>query len=122
MYYNEEEKIPLNGRLILLLFLIGGENMLESGFKTKLIKDIKSRLEGSEVFHLNPLEKQGVPDLLILYKSRWGVLEGKKEKKSSHRPNQDYYVDKYNQMSFARFISPENKEEVLDELEQAFRT
>ena len=95
--------------------------MLENKFKTKLVKEIKDRFEGSEVFHLNPLEKQGVPDLLILYKKKWGVLEGKKESNSSHRPNQNYYVDKYNKMSFARFISPENKEEVLDELEQTFR-
>lgn len=95
--------------------------MLEGGFKTKLVKEIKSRLEGSEVFHLNPFDKQGIPDLLILYKKKWGVLEGKKDSKSSHRPNQDYYVDKFNKMSFARFISPENKEEVLDELEQTFR-
>ena len=95
--------------------------MLENRFKTNLIKEIKNRFEGSEVFHLNPLEKQGVPDLLILYKKKWGVLEGKQESKSSHRPNQDYYVDKYNKMSFARFISPENKEEILDEMERAFK-
>lgn len=96
--------------------------MLENRFKTKLIKEIKNRLEGSEVFHLNPLEKQGIPDLLIIYKKRWAALEGKKESTSSHRPNQDYYVDKYNKMGFARFISPENKEVVLNELEQALKS
>lgn len=94
---------------------------LESSFKTRLISKIKARFEGSEIFHLNPNEKQGIPDLLMLWKKHWAVLEGKKESKSSHRPNQNYYVDKYNKMSFARFISPENEEEVLDELEQAFR-
>lgn len=94
--------------------------MLENGFKTKLVKEIKGRFEGSEVFHLNPNEQQGAPDLLILYRNKWAALEGKKDKKSSHRPNQDYYVDHYNAMSFARFISPENKEEVLNELATAF--
>lgn len=93
--------------------------MLESKFKTNLIKEIKSRLNGCEVFHLNPFDKQGIPDLLILYRKRWGALEGKKESSSSHRPNQDYYVNKYNEMSFARFISPQNKEEVLNELVKA---
>ena len=95
--------------------------MLENGFKTKLKKEIKKRYEGSEVFHLNPLEQQGAPDLLILYKNKWAALEGKKDDKASHRPNQDYYVNHYNSMSFARIISPENKEEVLNELDEAFR-
>lgn len=95
--------------------------MLENKFKTKLVKEIKSRFEGSEVFHLNPFEKQGIPDLLILYKNKWAALEGKKDEGASKRPNQDYYVDKFNKMSFARFISPENKEVVLNELDEAFR-
>lgn len=96
--------------------------MLENKFKTKLVKEIKQRFVGSEVFHLNPVERQGAPDLLILYRNRWAALEGKQDEKSSHRPNQNYYVDKYNSMSFARFISPENKEEVLNELDEAFRS
>ena len=66
-------------------------------------------------------ETQGIPDLLILYKDKWAVLEGKKSKDASHRPNQPYYVEKMNEMSFAAFIYPENKEEVLHALQQAFR-
>lgn len=96
-------------------------DILENQFKTNLIKEIKSRFEGSEVFHLNPLEKQGIPDLLILFKKKWAMLEGKKSKDASRRMNQEFYVSKFNKLSFARFISPENKEEVLNELEQAFR-
>ena len=95
--------------------------MLEAKFKTELKNDIETRFPGSMVFHLDPTEKQGIPDLVILYKNKWAALEGKKEKDASHRPNQDYYVDKMNQMSFARFIYPENKEEVLNELEQSFK-
>lgn len=94
---------------------------LESRFKTNLIKEIKERLPGSMIFHLDPNERQGAPDLLVLYQDRWGALEGKKTEKSSHRPNQDYYVDLMNDMSFARFICPENKEEVLDDLERSFK-
>lgn len=96
--------------------------MLENKFKTKLVKEIKERFPGSMVVHLDPTECQGIPDLLVLYKNKWAALEGKKDAKSSHRPNQDYYVEKMNGMSYASFIYPENKEEVLNELQQAFRS
>ena len=59
---------------------------------------------------------------MILYKDKWAALECKKEGNAKHRPNQDYYVEKMNEMSFARFIYPENKEDVLNELQQAFCT
>jgi len=96
--------------------------MLENKFKTKLIQDIEKRFPGSMVFHLDPGEKQGAPDLLVLYGDRWAALEGKRSKTASHRQNQDYYVQIMDKMSFARFIYPENKEEVLNELQRAFGT
>lgn len=95
--------------------------MLENKFKTNLIKEIKERLPGSMVFHLDPNERQGAPDLLVLYKNHWGALEGKKGANASHRPNQDYYVKMMDDMSFARFVYPENKEEVLNDLERSFK-
>ena len=90
--------------------------MLENRFKTNLIKEIKEMLPGCMVLHLDPNEIQGIPDLLILYGNKWAVLEVKKSANASHRPNQDYYVDLMNDMSFAAFIYPENKDEVLEEL------
>ena len=95
--------------------------MLENRFKRELRKEIERRLPGCLVLHLDPSDIQGIPDILVLYEDRWAALEGKKEKDASHRPNQDYYVDLMNKMSFARFIYPENKEEVLNELEQSFK-
>ena len=67
--------------------------MLENKFKTNLIKEIKERLPGCMVLHLDPNEKQGIPDLLVLYNDKWAALEGKKSANATHRPNQDYYVD-----------------------------
>jgi hypothetical protein len=94
--------------------------MLENKFKTKLIKEIKTRFPGSFVFHLDPTELQGAPDLLILYKNKWAALEGKKSRNASVRPNQEYYVDRLNNMSYAKIIFPENAKEVLDDMERSF--
>ena len=96
--------------------------MLENRFKTNLIKDLEDLFPGCMVFHLDPNEIQGIPDLLILYEDKWAALEGKKNKNASLRPNQEYYVDLMDRMSFARIIYPENKEEILDELQQAFKS
>ena len=94
--------------------------MLESTFQSKLIDELKTMFPGALIYKNET--KQGFPDLTILYRDRWALLECKKEKNASHQPNQDYYVDLANQMSFSRFIYPENKQEVLNELQQAFRT
>lgn len=90
--------------------------MLENRFKTKLVGELKKTLPGCIIMHPDPTEIQGIPDLLILYKNKWAALEGKKSARASVRPNQEYYVDLMDGMSFASFICPENKDEVLDEL------
>ena len=92
--------------------------MRESEFQSKLIKELKERLPGCIVLKNDPDYIQGIPDLLVLHNDRWAALEVKKDKKAKHRPNQDYYVERMNQMSFSAFIFPENKEDVLDDLEQ----
>lgn len=121
VYYNEGDEMPLSRYFICsFYFSQGGEMMKESQFQSGLIKELKSRYEGCEVFKMDANYKQGIPDLLILFKKKWAMLENKRSSKASHRPNQDFYVDKFNKMSFARFISPEIKEEVLNELDKAF--
>jgi len=95
--------------------------MLENKFKQKLKKKIQALLPGSLVLHLDPTDIQGIPDMLILYGTRWAALEGKKNAGASHRPNQDYYVKRMNEMSFASFIFPENEEEVLDAMARSLK-
>ena len=90
--------------------------MLENRFKTNLIKDLEDLFPGCIILHMDPNEIQGIPDLLILYKNKWAALEGKKNAYASVRPNQGYYVDLMDQMSFAAFVYPENKDAVLDAL------
>ena len=94
--------------------------MLERDFQGQLIKEIKQLLPGCMVLKNDPNYIQGIPDLLVVYKDRWAALECKKNATASHRPNQDYYVNKMDGMSFASFIYPENKEEVLHEMERSF--
>ena len=97
----------------------------ESDFQAKLIKDIEQQFPGSIVTKLDSSHIQGIPDLLILYRDKWATLECKKSERdyrNNKRPNQDIYVDRMNNMSFSRFIYPENREEVISELQQAFES
>lgn len=96
--------------------------MRESNFQSKLIKELKELFPGCIVLKNDATYKQGIPDLLVLYNDKWATLECKKSPNAERQPNQDYYVDKMNDMSFSRFIYPENKEEVLYELQQAFES
>lgn len=95
--------------------------MRENKFQSDLIDEIKSLFPGCFVLKNDANYIQGIPDLTILYNDRWALLECKKSENAIHQPNQDYYVEKADSMSFSRFIYPENKEEVLYELQQAFR-
>ena len=93
----------------------------ESKFQSDLIKKIQTRYEGAIVLKNDSSYKQGVPDLTVFYKDKWAALECKQHDKASHRPNQDYYISRMNEMSFARFISPDNEEDVLNEMDEAFK-
>lgn len=93
----------------------------ESGFQHKLIETIRNRWPGSVVLKNDANYTQGIPDLLVLYEGQWAMLECKRSAREAHQPNQDYYVSKLNGMAFARFIFPENADEVLDELDRHFR-
>lgn len=94
--------------------------MLESNFQAQLIKDLKRMFVGCIVMKNDSSYIQGIPDLLVLYKDKWASLECKKNAGAKKQPNQEYYVGLMNKMSFSRFICPENKEEVLHELQQSF--
>ena len=96
--------------------------MLENKFQKDLIKELKEKFPGCIILKNDPTYIQGIPDLLFLYKDKWIALEVKKSKKASHRPNQEYYISKMNKMSKAFFIYPENKEEIIHEIQQALKS
>lgn len=96
--------------------------MKESKFQSETIKEIEERFPGAIVTKMDANYIQGIPDVLVLYNNHWGTLEFKKSGNASHQPNQDYYVNRMNDMSFSAFIFPENKEEVLNEMARSFET
>lgn len=90
--------------------------MKEAEYQNKLIKKLKDMFPGCMVQKQDSGYIQGIPDLDIKYGKKWATLEVKIDEEAEHQPNQDYYVEKMNNMSFSRFIFPENEEEVLNEL------
>lgn len=94
---------------------------LESKFQKELIDEIKREYPGCIVLKNDPDYIQGFPDWTILWEDKWAVLEAKRDKNSRKQPNQEHYVEKLDGMSFSRFVYPENKEEVLNELRKTFK-
>lgn len=92
----------------------------ESIFQAKLIKELKELFPGCIILKNDSGYMQGIPDLLILFETTWAALEVKRSLQARRQPNQDYYIEELDDMSFASFICPENKEEVLNELQQTF--
>lgn len=91
---------------------------LESGIQDEIVDELQVLFPGCIVSKIEFF--QGCPDLLILYRDKWATLETKRGAESVHQPNQDYYVDLMNEMSFSRFINKNNKEEVFRDLQKAF--
>lgn len=95
--------------------------MTENRYQAKLIKKLKERFPGCVILKNDSGYKQGILDLTILWRKYWASLEVKPSATAPKQPNQEYYVEKLDEMSFAAFIYPENEEEVLSALEQAFK-
>lgn len=96
--------------------------MLENKFQANLIKKLKDRFPGCIVMKNDSSYIQGIPDLIVLHNDKWASLECKKNANAKRQPNQEHYVGRMNEMSFSRFIYPENEEEVLSELSKTFKS
>lgn len=95
--------------------------MLEATFRKKLIDQILREYPGCVVLKTDPSDILSIPDRIILYKDRWAALETKRYTNSSEQPNQDYWVNRLDKMSFAAFVNPSNFKEVLYDMEQSLR-
>jgi len=94
----------------------------EAAYQAKLIKKLQAIFPEAFILKNDPDEYQGVPDILILFGCQWAMLEVKRSADAPIQPNQEYYVDMFDHMSFAAFIYPENEEQVLDELQSTLGT
>lgn len=95
--------------------------MLESEYQAHVMQELRNRFPGCFVMKNDSSYLQGIPDLLMLWHSKWAALEVKVSARSREQPNQRYYVELLDDMSFAAFIYPENEEEVLDALQHSFQ-
>lgn len=95
--------------------------MLESVYQAQLIKKLRLLFPGCIILKNDSSYMQGVPDLTILWGKKWAMLEVKPYEDAPIQPNQDYYVEKLNEASFAAFIYPENEADTLHALQRAFQ-
>lgn len=93
---------------------------LESEFSLDLKNELRHRFPDCFIIKLDSNQVQGIPDLLILWGRYWAILETKRGLRSVRQPNQEYYVEMFDEMSFAAFVHPLNYREVLDDMERAF--
>lgn len=97
--------------------------MLEGTYRTGLIKRLKKVFPGIIIQHGNPSHIQGIPDLTVLYKYKYAMLETKMASDSSKRPNQEYWINYFKkQGAYAAFINKSNEEEIINELRRYFET
>lgn len=94
--------------------------MTEAAYQARLMRKLKRLFPGCVLLRNDPQYQQGILDWTLLYGDTWAMLEIKAALTSRHRPNQDYFVQQFDEMSFAAFVCPENEEEVLLALQEAF--
>ena len=92
----------------------------EAVYQAKLITKLEVLLPGCFIIKNDPATNQGIPDILILFREHWAMLEVKMTGNSSKQPNQDYYIGMFGDMSFASFINPQNEDQVLFDLQSTF--
>jgi len=96
--------------------------MTENQYQSKLIRKLKRMFPDCVILKNDPSYQQGMLDLTILWNDRWASLEVKASESAPEQPNQGYYIELLDGMSFAARIYPENEEEVLNALQQAFES
>lgn len=88
----------------------------ENKYQAYLIKKIVEYFSPEKCYVMKNTYLQGFPDLSVYFPNlgRFVLLEVKNEEGAVQQPNQEYYINIFNNdKSFATFIYPENEKEVL---------
>lgn len=96
---------------------------MEADYKPQLHDKIRELFPGCVILFNDAEHQQGIPDTLVLYREKWAMLEVKRTtptRKSDFRPNQPWWIEMLNEMSYAACVYPENEKEVLDDLQRLF--
>lgn len=95
----------------------------ERDYQPVFIKKVRALFPGCVILKNNPNYMQGVPDLIVLWNDRWAMFEVKRSRpltSADFEPNQEWYIEELDKMSFCACVYPENEQEVLSALQRAF--
>jgi hypothetical protein len=93
---------------------MGSTSVKESKFEQDFCRRLRNVDKDVIVVKLTGIS--GIPDRIVLYHDKFVLLEFKRSKNASHRPLQDWYIDHFDGWGLARFVYPENGEEVFSEV------
>jgi hypothetical protein len=100
----------------------------ENTYQAHLIKRLQNRFPGCLVLKNDEQYITGIPDLTLLWRDKYALLEVKRSEKEmdANDPRvatQMFYIASVvNMGGVADFIYPENEEEVLDAVQRAFES
>lgn len=98
----------------------GANVILEKDFQKLFLDKVKLLKPGAIILKNDARYRQGIPDWIVLHITGTFVFEIKAHSKASKQPNQHYYIGQLQKMGyFARFVYPENMQEVLDEIQRS---
>lgn len=98
----------------------------ESDFQKALIRKIKRLFPDCIILKNDAGYMDSIPDLSIFYKTKYAFLEVKRSLSAyrhslKNQPNQFYYIQKIKKWgAYASYVFPENVDQVLRELKEAF--
>lgn len=95
--------------------------MREIPFRESFLKRLEDRLGYLDLDIITPSSNtRSLPDRFVIGPKYWAALEFKRSHDANHQPNQDWYIQRFDEKGFAVFVKPENAEEVLNDLERLF--
>lgn len=90
----------------------------EAEFQSQFIEDLRDK--GCICLKQEPAigKQKGVPDYLVIYRSRWMFLEFKASLGSSYRPGQKEWLERLSKWGYAKRVCPETARMIKSEIER----